>query len=310
MKTEKITIEERNKIIATIFQLRKKMEEFSFEMENNSDDEIVQEYLMKKLDKTATELEEVESQYIQGLVYKIISRCPFSNEPFGLSIDTFGLDGPWWVSEQPVRGIEEEIKTFFAITGSISILDELPEVSFSMKPGPAVPWVSPRLLNDENIIAVLSHIKIGIYDAYPIVYYSKDKTLEIERINTWGTNEYLAEDIDGLAVMGSTFDDEEEYDFDIASWIKKGKLKWISIDDESLELHNTIADCPYLDLSGYHYPVHIQNKISTNCMIILEYDDDDINNDEMEKRPKFCANCGTPVIKDSKFCANCGNKLN
>ena len=268
MKTDSLSKTDRDKLVSTIFQIRKKMAQVSFDIDDNSDDEGVQEYLMKKLDKASTELEEVEKQYTEGLAVKMISRCPFSDEPLSLSIDTFGLDGPWWDADQAVRAFEEEIKTFFALTGCVTIGDEAPEAPFSIKPGPAIPWVSPRLLEDENIIAVLSHIKIGIYDAYPIVYYSKDKTEEIERINTWGTNDYLAEDIDGLAIMGSTFDDEEEFDFDIASWIEKGKLKWIAIDDDSLELHDTIDDCPYLDLSGYRYPVLIQNKIMTDCMII------------------------------------------
>jgi len=331
MKTDHFSKKERDKIVSAIVQLRKKMEQVSIDLEENSDDEGVQEYLMKKLDKTSDELEKIENEYTQGLAIKTISRCPFSAEPFSISIDTFGLDGPWWDADQAVRAYEEESKTFFALTGCVTISDEAPEAPFSIKPGPAVPWVSPRLLENENIIAVLSHIKIGLFDAYPIVYYSKNKTVEIERINTWGTDEYFAEDADGLAIMGSTFDDEEEYDFDIASWIEKGKLKWISMDDDSLELHDTIDDCPYIDLSGYRHPVLIQNKIMTDCMIILEYEDDEISDNDAtsyetsnyevsdynvpeigsaKKAVNFCSNCGSTLKENAKFCSNCGHKLN
>lgn len=31
--------------------------------------------------------------------------------------------------------------------------------------------------------------------------------------------------------------------------------------------------------------------------------------EEKQQKPKFCPNCGTPIIADSKFCANCGHKL-
>jgi len=331
MKTRNFTIQERNKITTTIFQLRKKIEQFFIDIEENSDDESVQEYLMKKLDKTSNQLEEAESKYTEGLAIKTISRCPFSDKPLTLSLDTFGLDGPWWDAEQPVRAFEVETDTFFALTGCVTILGELPEAPFSIKPGPAVPWVSPRLLENENIIAVLSHIKVGSYDAYPIVYYSKDKTVEIERINAWGTDEYFAEDTDGLAIMGSSFDDEEEYDFDIAPWIEKGKLKWISLDDESLELHDTIDDCPYLNLSGYQHPVLIQNKTLTDCMIILEYEDEEVSDNDADnyetpnyevsdysipeigntkKAVNFCTNCGSTLKDNAKFCSNCGHKLN
>jgi len=302
MKTHGLSKIERDKLVATIFQLRNKIEQYSMDIDENSDDESVQDYLMKKLDKTSSELEELENQYTQGLVFKTISRCPFSNQPFGLSIDTFGLDGPWWDFEQPLRAIEEENNTFFAITGSVNIVGEIPNIPFSVKPGPAVPWVSPRLLNNENIIAVLSHVKIGSYDAYPVVYYSKDKTVEIERINTWGTDMYIAENVEGLAVIGSTFEEEIDYDYDIASWIKKGKLKWISPNDTNLKLQTTTENCPYLNLEGYQYPVLIQNKTMENCMIMLEYTDDEIT-------PNFCQNCGKAVVKGAKFCANCGTKL-
>ena len=272
-----------------------------------------------------------ENQYTQGLALQTISSCPFSNDPFSLSIDTFGLDGPWWDADQAIRAFEEESKTFFALTGCVSINDDPPEAPFSIKPGPAIPWVSPRLLEDENIIAVLSHIKIGDYDAYPIVYFSKDKSVEIERINTWGTNEYLAEDIEGLAVFGSTYDDEDDYDFDIAPWVEKGKLKWIAIDDETLELKDTIDGCPYLDLPGYRYPVLIQNKAMINSMIILEYEDDDVSDPDdtsyeasnyevsdysvpevgkSKKSTNFCSNCGSSLKENAKFCSYCGTKLN
>jgi len=331
MKTRNFTLKERNKTTTTIFQLRKKMEQFSIDTEENSDDDSVQEYLMKKLDKTSGELDKIENEYTQGLAIKTISRCPFSDEPFSLSIDTFGLDGPWWDANQPIRASEEESNTFFALTGCVSIVGEPPEAPFSIKPGPALPWVSPRLLADENIIAVISHIKIGLFDAYPIVYYSKNKTVEIERINTWGTEEYFAEDVDGFAIMGSTFDDEEEYDFDIAPWVEKGKLKWIAIDDESLVLHDTIDGCPYLNLSGYRYPVLIQNKTLIDCMIILEYEDEEVSDNnansyetsnydvsdykvpeigKSKKATNFCSNCGSTLKENAKFCSNCGYKLN
>ncbi len=310
MKINSFSKKGRDKLVSTIFQLRKKLEQVSIDMEDNSEDEGVLKFLVDKLDKTSDALEEVENEYTQGLPVITTSRCPFSDKPFSLSIDTFGLNGPWWDFEQPVRAFEDETNTFFALTGSVKITDEPPEVPFSIKSGPAVPWVSPRLLNDENIIAVLSHLKIGDNDAYPIVYYSKDKSVEIERINTWGTDEYLAEDTEGFAILGSTYDDEEEYDFNIAPWIENGKLKWIDKDDKTLKLRNSIEDCPFLNISGYQYPVIIQNGTITNCMMTLEYDEEEVSEKKTKNiSPKFCVNCGNSITMEMKFCANCGTKL-
>ncbi len=298
-------IEERKNSIVNLLQLRKVVTQLANDLEDATDDENLQSHLMQEYGKALDELKDLEDKYIVGLPRKPLSRCPFTNETHSQSIDTFGLDGVWWDAENPIRGYEEESQTFFAITGSVNIIGETPDTFFSIKPGPAVPWVSPRLLDNENIRAVLSHLKVGEYDAYVVVYYSKDKTTEIERINTWGTDRYISEDNEGLAVMGNTFDEEDEYDFDIAAWITKGKLKWIAPDDAALELHDSIDNCPYLNLSGYQYPVRIQNKEIVNCMITIEYDDEE----KEEIQSKFCTNCGTPISEGMKFCGNCGNKV-
>lgn len=304
-------IQDRTKIIYSIFQQRKIIDQLLADIENASDDEDSQSYLSKEYSKALDELQVLENKYVSILPEKILSRCPFTNNIFKLNIDSIGLDGPWWDAERPIRSVENKIESFFALTGSINITGETPKIPFPVKPGPAVPWVSPRLLNHQNIIAVLSHIKIGVYDAYITIYYSNDKTVEIKRINTWGTDYYITNDIDGFAITGSTYDNEEEYDFDIVPWIKKGKLKWIDINDDTLSLMDSVDDCPFLNISGYKYPVLIQNGIMKNCMIKLEYDD--VENEEEQIQilhANFCPNCGESVIKGSKFCANCGNKLN
>ena len=309
MKKTNFDLEERSKIIVSIFQLRQVVEQLSNDLDDTADDEKLQTHLMQEYGKALDELQVLENKYVSILPKKIISRCPFTNNIFNLTIDSIGLDGPWWDAELPVRRIENEIQSYFALTGSINITGETPKIPFSVKPGPAVPWVSPRLLNNQSIIAVLSYIKIGIYDAYVTVYYSNDITAEIERINTWGTDYYIANNLEGFAITGSTYDDEEEYDFDIAPWIREGKLKWIDINDDSLSLMDSVDDCPYLNISGYKYPVLIQNAIMKNCLIKLEYDDKNEEEQIQISHVNFCPNCGEPAIKGAKFCANCGNKL-
>jgi len=317
MTETNFTFEERNKIIAKVLDLRIVVDQLANDLDEAPDDDKLQAHLMQEYDKALNELRDAENEYAQGLPRIVLSRCPFSDETYRLSIDNYGLGGPWWDAQRPIRTFEEESQTFFALTGSVNVVGKIPDIPFIVKPGPAVPCVSPRLLEVDDIMGVLSHIKIGLYDAYIIVYYSKDKTYEIERINTWGTDEYLAEDVEGVAVLGSTYDDEDEYDFDIASWIKNGKLKWIAPNDDMLELHDSLDNCPYLNITGYQYPVLIQNKTIENCMIKLEYEEDEEHEEKEEEqekeenvKPKFCPNCGTPVISEALFCANCGNKLN
>jgi len=310
METNSFSIKERKELLTNIFQLRKILEQLSLDIENAPDDETLRNHLMQEFDKASNELQVYEDKYIVGLPKLNVSRCPYSNEVYNLSIDSFGLDGPWWDAKQPIREENEAIPSFFAITGSVNIIGEPPVAPFTIKPGPAVPWVSSRLLSKDAISAVLSHIKIGLYDAFLTVYFTNSEKVDIDRINKWGTDEYLVNDNDGFAVLDRTYDDEDEYDFDIAPWIKKGKLKWIAINDKTLELQNSIDNCPYLDVKGYKYPVIIQNKTIENCMITLEYDEAENNAiTEIEKTANFCSNCGGRVKHGAQFCSNCGYKL-
>lgn len=310
METNSFSIKERNDLLTSIFQLRKILEQLRFDLENTTEDETLQNHLMQEYDKVSNELEVFEEKYTAGLPNLQLSRCPYTNKIYSLCIDSFGLEGPWWDANQPIREEEEAMPSFFAITGSVNIIGEAPTAPFTIKPGPAIPWVCPRLLSNEAISAVLSHIKIGIYDAYLTVYYTNSEVVETKRINTWGIDEYLINDDEGYAVLDRTYDEEDEYDFDIARWIKNGKLQWIAINDQTLELHSSINNCPYLNIKGYNYPVIIQNKTIKNCMISLEYDDEEDDGIvEVEKITNFCSNCGNPVKKEAQFCSNCGNKL-
>ena len=308
MREADFTTENRKKLVADIYQLRARIEGLMDNMENHDEDEGMLEGLGEEYDNTMFELEELSKTYMEGLERFDVSRCPFTGATYHFSCDTRGLDGPWWDAKQPLRPIEEQTDSFIALTGSVNIIGETPDIPFMVKPGPAVPWVCPRLLENEDICAVLSHIKIGMYDAYVVVYYSEDRSYEIERINSWGTETYLAEDQDGAGVMGSTFDESEEYDFNIAPWIERGKLKWISIGDRTLELQDRIDNCPYIDLEGYQYPVLLRNKTMENCLIELEYLEDDtavMDGNEIN----FCPDCGTNVAPNNNFCAKCGFKL-
>ncbi len=306
MREAEFTIEERNKLIAEIIQLRTRLEELRDEMDDSSENDGMLAELELEHDKTQAELETISEAYTNGLARIEISRCPFTEETLIFSCDTDGLDGPWWDAENPLRLIEEQMETYFALTGSVNILGNPPDIPFIVKPGPAVPWVSPRLLENDDICAVLSYVKIGLYDAYVVVYFSKDRSYEIERINTWGTDSYLAEDADGAAVMGSTFEETGDYNFDLAKWITQGKLKWISVGDRTLELQDSIDNCPYLDLEGYQYPVLLRNGTLENCMIDIDFDEDEPSE---EKEINFCPDCGSEVESDNNFCAKCGYKL-
>lgn len=61
------------------------------------------------------------------------------------------------------------------------------------------------------------------------------------------------------------------------------------------------------NIDGTDLPQLVSNFISDSTEG-KTFETDEIQ-EEMHQKPKFCPNCGTPVIADSKFCANCGHKL-
>ena len=298
-------------IIADINQLNVIVEQLVVDIEEAPDDKGLIEHLNNEYEKALNELEVLENKYLNELREIPVSRCPFTNEIYQIKIDQSSLVSPWWNAENPVREAIDNLPTFFALTGSVQINGEPPKSSFNIKPGPAVPWIAPRLLKNKNIVAVISHIKIGNYDAYPVVYFSKIKQNDTERINTWGTDMYIVHESDNTGFMSATYDEEDDYDFDLAPWIEKGKLLWIAPDDDDMTLHTTIDDCPYLNIEGYRYPVIIHDQKIYNCMIESiheeEYESFDVNKTQIT--PHFCSNCGTPTRQGAKFCTNCGNKL-
>lgn len=197
--------------------------------------------------------------YQDGLPRLALSRCPFTGDIAHLAIDSFGLDGPWWNYEVPARPDDDLPPTVLAITGAVHIKGKGSKVPHLCKPGPAVPYVVPRLLVDPAIKAVVSTVKIGRYDAYPVFYYAEDTPFDLARVNRWGLNHYAAEDVYGEGYTVTVPDVAPDFDYDLEFYIRTGRLHWVAPGDTGLTLRATIAECPYIGLEGRQYPVAMQD---------------------------------------------------
>jgi hypothetical protein len=190
------------------------------------------------------------TQYMDGVPFTALSRCPFSNEVMEHSLDYYDLDGLWWSYEYPARPQSTLLKTYVALTGAVRLDSKIAWAPFVCRPGPEVPYVIPRLLKIPSTIAVLSSIKIGAHQGYVITYFGNPPPQMVPRINTWGANTYIFLDENGKYCWdvepGSPFD----YDFDLEPWISKGLLRWIEPGDTKLKLHDKVDGCPYLGLEG------------------------------------------------------------
>lgn len=200
---------------------------------------------------SVTRRSQLRQAYESALPTVPLSRCPFTGVVFTHSLDTAGLDGLWWRYSAPVRAVVEDLPpTYLALTGAVRLVGALERVPFLARIGPAAPFVVPRMLLHEDVKAVVSHVKIGDHDGYPIVYFARPVPPGLERFNTWGADHYLYESPRKADAWHTVEEDRDPLDFDLARWIASGDLFWIAPGDASLRLQSTTAGCPYVGLEG------------------------------------------------------------
>ena len=199
----------------------------------------------------------VRDEYVAGVPYRQFSRCPFTGDVLTHSIDDVDLDGLWWNYEAPSRPPETLPPTYFALTGAVKLNAPPTPAPFLCKPGPEPPYVIPRMLEHPDVLAVVSHVRIGVHDGYAIVYFSQQQPA-IKRANTWGTNEYTVLRADGERGWDAASEWEADLDFELAPWIERQKLKWIAPGDASMTLRDTVDGCPYIGVAGRREYVRIR----------------------------------------------------
>ena len=262
-----MSVQERDNILRGLLPLAEKYDQLAEGMESveeNKEPSLEERALLENLEGMRKKIQELITKYLDGLPNRKLSRCPFTGEVLAMAIDDIDINGLWWNCNAPKRPENHFPETYFAMDGALKLNGEPENMPFLCCPGPDVPFVLPRLLEYTQIRAVISTIKIGSHTAYPIFYYADPMLYEEMRINDWGTDRYWEPGslIPGVLTPGqyiSLETDVDEYDFDLAFWIKKGKLLWITPEDEELNLHSYVKGCPYLDLQGSRMPKYIQN---------------------------------------------------
>lgn len=188
-----------------------------------------------------------------------VSRSPIDGTVVCHSLDTVDIDGLWWSYDNAIRPIEELPPTWFAMAGAMRLVNEVADTAFLVKPGPEIPFVVPRILAREGLVAVLSQVPVGPHTGYAITYFAPDPVrLDLPRINTWGSNLYVVRRPGQTPGWDTTVDWCPEWDFDLGPWIQRGLLAWIAPGDDTLTLRHDVAGCPYLGLEGHIEPTRIQ----------------------------------------------------
>lgn len=203
------------------------------------------------------------ADYFASLPRMPLGKCPFCSAITYRMFDPWGLDGLWWQERFPHKGEEgSTCQHFQVLTGALALGDLLVQGGENeCFPGPDVPYVVPRLLQFDGVMAVISCIQlINGYRAFPIAYYSENPLLSEDLTQTWTKRSFNFVDDDGDPAFSY---DTSPLDFDLKKWIISGRLGWIDAENLPLEVRTSPADaCPYVDLPGLRLPqaVHQNRK--------------------------------------------------
>jgi hypothetical protein len=128
-----------------------------------------------------------------------------------------------------------------------------------VSPGPEAPWIDHELLEHPDIRVVVNAVRIGRHLGYALAYFGAPGAPDLVRVNAWGTDNYRFVDDAGEVRWGERQMWPERCDFELAPWIRAGRLLWIAPDDDTLTLRSTVAGCPYLELPGRREPIYLQD---------------------------------------------------
>ena len=205
----------------------------------------------------------IEDEYLRRLPRLPMAPCPFCGKPLHRSFDPFGLDGLWWRSDaQPDE--PTACSHFCVLLGAVNLGAHDPQPDFDVHPGPGAPFVMPKLLAHEGMVAVLAELPMddGVR-AYPISYFAPRRPPVQELTASWartnfvyttqlGEHAWRAADVPGSP-------DDRTWDFDLAPWQASNRLRWCDPGGERTKL-GTSPTNPYLDLPGLRAPQVIRRR--------------------------------------------------
>ncbi len=220
------------------------------------------------LARADTELRALQSWYRDWIPRIPVARCPHSGQAVAFPIDNVDLDGWFWQYDRPERPYHwnELPPTWLAMTGAVRLGQPLASVSFESRPGPEVPYVVRRILNhSDDVRAVIAEVPIGPHTGWAVTYFAL-KQIPVTLVSTWGEATYHWRSDDGVwhwedgGWTRHYFDFEYgDNDYDLAPWLRSGKLLWIAPHDSELTLRSGEAGCPYVGLSGSRHMSHVRD---------------------------------------------------
>jgi hypothetical protein len=254
MSASLLTAQDRDRVVHAYWETRRESSSSSFAEASASHRTAVYNRRSELLD-----------EYGKGLPAVPISRCPFCGRVLQYVLDAWGLDGPWWHIRALADYPRPEEPHFRVLQGAIDFHGREPaeaSVHKTVRPGPAVPFVIPRLLGLAGMRAVISTLPLPHGDtAYLIAYFSPEPIHSELLHQPWPYVDYYVTNEEGES-LGWSFRNDT-WDFDLKPWIQNGQVAWINPGDPELTLQGGVP-CPYIDVPGVRAPQSIdRGKVST-----------------------------------------------
>jgi hypothetical protein len=200
--------------------------------------------------------------YFDRLPVRAMAVCPHCAKPLLRSFDPFELDGPWWAPGQARPG-PTPCAHFAVLRGAVDFRGVVPVGHpDGVHMGPQVPYVIPRLLGKDGVIAVIGELPMARHRAFTIAYFAKPRPPVAELTADWPDEVYQFTTEMGEPGLVYPVD---PWDFDLAPWISAGKLRWCRKESENRLLEDEGAPaerCPYVGLEG----VQAQLVVKPDCV--------------------------------------------
>lgn len=218
--------------------------------------------LEEKRNELYGQIEPLIEKYWNQVPTVELSQCPYCQQRLSRLFDPVDLNGFWWMDRtQRPRPEPEHCPHFCLLMGAVN-LNNLPPAGglFECLPGPDAPFVIPRILELPTMEAVVSCFKMHCgYNAYPIAYFAQRPPAQKDLTQSWTKKEFWFTDDKNHQGWDIK---KESYQYNFASWIKAGKLRWHS----EGRLNHPGDDpqaCPFLNVQGILRPqVLIDNQLT------------------------------------------------
>jgi hypothetical protein len=200
-----------------------------------------------------------EAAYFHALPAPVMSCCPFDGRPLLRSFDPFDLDGPWW---RPDASPDDPppCPHFCCLVGAVSLQGRQPRLpEGTVYLGGDIPFVIPRLLELEGMLAVVSELEMhNGCRAYAVAYFASRRPPPEQLTAGWARSNFVYTTQLGLHRWRIA---EENWDLDLGAWLRRSKVRWCPPGSGNARLADDPPEgCPFVGLPGSGRPIALQSQ--------------------------------------------------